>query len=107
MPQPIACYPSDQSALNVPTTAQIHVSRHADLSKLQMTTRGFCRSIGLDESAVFETVIAVTELAHRLFIEGARGGSIELIASPGKAGVELEVRAGSALVRTGRTAAHS
>lgn len=106
MPQPIACYPSDQTALNVPTTARIRVSRHADLCKLQMTTRGFCRSLGFDESAVFETVIAVTELAHRLFIEGTRGGAIELIASPGKAGIELEVRAGTALVRTHRTAAH-
>ena len=105
MPRTISGRPSgpDATALTAPASARIHVSKPSDLCQVQTATRGFCRSIGLDESAVFDAVIAVTELAHRLFIERARYGDIELSAVPGKR-LALEVRAANAVVQLGRTA---
>ena len=74
----------------------MRVAEPAHLCKIQTTTRALCRSIGLGEPAVFQTVIAVTELAHRLFIERARSGSVELSAVRRKGGLGLEVCAMSA-----------
>ncbi|MFI5361790.1 MAG: hypothetical protein ACHQ49_07450 [Elusimicrobiota bacterium] len=59
----------------------VPVSGPSDLCRVQATTRELCRAMGMDEPTVFSTVIAVTELAHRLFVEPAREGRILLSAA--------------------------
>ncbi len=81
-----------------PTTVSITVADPSHLCRVQTTTRGFCRSLGLDESSVYEAVIAVTELAHRLFIERSRRGSVDLSAVPLAGRLGLEVRVDDAVV---------
>jgi hypothetical protein len=73
--------------------ATVRVAEPPHLCRVQSTTRDFCRSVGLDESAVFQAVISVTELAHRLFIERAQCGSIELHAVRRRGGLALDVLA--------------
>jgi hypothetical protein len=73
--------------------ATIHVATAPHLCQVQAMTRELCRSIGLGEPVVFQAVIAVTELAHRLFIERSLSGDIELSAVRRKSGLGLEIRA--------------
>ncbi len=91
--------PMPQTTMSIPMNVRISISEPAHLCRVQTATRGFCRSIGMDESAVFEAVIAVTELAHRLFIERSRSGDLELVAVPDKRGLGLEIRAENAVVQ--------
>jgi hypothetical protein len=79
-------------------SVSVAVDEPAHLGRVQTTTRGFCRSIGLDESAVFEAVIAVTELAHRRFVERSRRGLVELSAVRLGRRVGLEARADDAVI---------
>jgi hypothetical protein len=48
----------------------------------------------VNEGDVFSAVIAVSELAHRLFIEGARAGDVELAIVRRGHVLRLEARAG-------------
>lgn len=90
-PAPEDLSPKRRSRGQRPACAAIRVAEPAHLPRLQGATRELCRSVGWNESAVFQAVIAVTELAHRLFVERAQGGSIELSAVRRKGGLELEV----------------
>jgi hypothetical protein len=99
MPQSNSPYPSGWT-LRTPSLASrgrclavvtIPVSEGTPLSHVQLATRELCRSTGLAEPVVFEAVIAVTELAHRLFVERARNGSLELSAVRRADAVGLEV----------------
>jgi hypothetical protein len=72
------------------------VSEAPHLCRLQGATRQLCRALGLDEGEVFTAVIAVTEVAHRLFIEGGRAGGMSLAVVRGRRGLRLEVRAENA-----------
>lgn len=65
-------------AASADATIRIAVPRH--LCTLQTETRNLCRAVGLDEPGVFQAVIAVTELAHRLFVECPRAGDVALYA---------------------------
>lgn len=85
--------------LDVPMSVTIIVTDPAHLCRVQTTTRGFCRALGLDESAVFDAVIAVTELAHRQFIERQLSGSIELSAIRHTGAFGLEVKAEHAVLQ--------
>jgi hypothetical protein len=71
---------------------RVRVSEPTHLCRVQAATRDLCRSIGLKESDVFAAVIAVTELAHRHFIEGARPGDLGLAVVRRRGGSRLEVR---------------
>lgn len=71
----------------------IRVADGPHLCRLQAATREMGRAIGLSEARVFEAVIAVTELAHRLFIERRESGDVELAAVRLRDGVGLDVRA--------------
>lgn len=73
--------------------ATIHISAAERLSRLQGITRAYCRTVGLDEPSVFRAVIAVTELAHRLFTEKDERGSVELSAVRRGKRVALDIRA--------------
>jgi hypothetical protein len=75
------------------STTTIRIASAQYLSRLQGITRGYCRTAGLDESSVFEAVIAVTELAHRLFTEPELAGSVELSAVRRSRGIALEILA--------------
>jgi hypothetical protein len=77
--------------------AVVRVAEAANLCRLQAATREMGRSAGLSEARVFEAVIAVTELAHRLFIEASACGDVELAAVRFRGGMGLDVRAASAL----------
>ena len=70
----------------------VRVAEPPHLCRVQAATRELCRSSGLDEGDVFSAVIAVTELAHRHFIEGARTGGVELSIIRRRNGRSLEVR---------------
>ena len=74
----------------------VHVAEAPHLCRLQAATRELCRSIGLDEGEVFSAVIAVSELAHRKFIEGSRPGGVELWVVRARTGLRLEIRAENA-----------
>jgi hypothetical protein len=74
----------------------VRVAEPPHLCRLQAATRELCRSIGLDEGEVFSAVIAVSELAHRKFIEGSRPGAVELAVVRARTGIRLEVRAENA-----------
>lgn len=74
----------------------VRVCEPPHLCRLQAATRELCRAIGLDEGEVFGAVIAVTELAHRKFIEGSRPGGVELAIVRLRTGLRLEVRAENA-----------
>jgi hypothetical protein len=80
----------------LPATASIRVATPLHLCRVQALTREFCRSLGLGEPAVFQAVIAATELAHRLFIEQSRAGRITLSAARRSDGIGLDVRAENA-----------
>ena len=82
---------SRRKAPKRPIRAAIDVAAPGHLCQVQATTRELCRSIDVDESSVFQAVIAVSELAHRLFIERARCGNVELSAVRGKDGLRLDV----------------
>lgn len=69
--------------------AWVRVAAPLNLCRVQRTTRAFCRSAGFNESAVFQAVIAVTELAYRLYLERARRVDIKLSALRHKDGLEL------------------
>jgi|GEM_PF-3304695 len=71
----------------------IHIAAAERLSRLQGITREYCRTVGLDEPSVFRAVIAVTELAHRLFTEKDERGSVELSAVRRGKRVALDIRA--------------
>lgn len=71
----------------------VRVSEPPHLCRVQAATRELCRSVGLDEGDVFTAVIAVSELAHRLFIEGGRAGRIELELVRRRSALLLEARA--------------
>jgi hypothetical protein len=71
------------------TTIRISAAQH--LCRLQTITREYCRAAGLDEPAVFRAVIAVTELAHRLFTAREQCGSVELSAVRRGSGFALEI----------------
>jgi hypothetical protein len=58
--------------------ARVRVDEPPHLCRVQSATRELCRMAGLNEGDVFSAVIAVTELAHRHFIEGARSGGVDL-----------------------------
>ena len=60
--------------------AWVRVAEPAHLCGVQKTTRQLCRSAGFDESAVFQSVIAVTDLAYRLYLERARSVDLKLSA---------------------------
>ena len=60
--------------------ARICVAEPAQLCGVQKTTRELCRSAGFSEGAVFQAVIAVTELAYRLHLESARRVELRLSA---------------------------
>ena len=74
-----------------PTIAKawVSVARPPHLQRVQQTTRALCRSVGLNESAVYQTVIDVTELAYRLYLEEPRRVDIKLSALRHKDGLEL------------------
>ncbi|MFI5348915.1 MAG: hypothetical protein ACHQ2Z_05180 [Elusimicrobiota bacterium] len=71
----------------------VRVDEPPHLCRVQAATRELCRSIGLDEGNVFSAVIAVTELAHRRFIESARTGVLNLAMVRGRNGLSMEIRA--------------
>ena len=74
-----------------PTIAQawVSVAQPPHLCRVQEMTRALCRSVGLNESAVYQTVIDVTELAYRLYLEQPRPVDIKLSALRHKDGLEL------------------
>lgn len=74
-------------------SAVVRVAEAPHLCRLQAATREICRAGGQGEAAVFEAVIAVTELAHRLFIEASRAGDVSLEVLRFKHGSALEIRA--------------
>ena len=74
-------------------SVSVRVAEAPHLCRVQAATRVLCRSIGLDEGDVFSAVIAVTELAHRRFIESARSGGVELAIVRWKSGLSMEIRA--------------
>jgi hypothetical protein len=74
--------------------ASVPVVEAPHLCRVQAATRELCRSIGADEGDVFSAVIAVTELAHRLFIEGSRPGAVELAIVRRRNEVRLVARPG-------------
>lgn len=74
----------------------VRVAEPPHLCRVQAATRELCRSIGLDEGDVFSAIIAVTELAHRLFIEGERAGGVTVAIVRRENGLGLEARAESA-----------
>lgn len=69
--------------------AWVSVEEPPHLCGVQRTTRVLCRSAGFHESAVFQAVIAVTELAYRLYLERARRVDIKLSALRHEDGLEL------------------
>lgn len=69
--------------------ARVCVAEPAQLCGVQKTTRELCRSAGFSEGAVFQAVIAVTELAYRLHLESARRVELKLSALRRKNGLEL------------------
>ena len=71
----------------------VRVAEAPHLCRVQAATRVLCRSVGLSEGDVFSAVIAVTELAHRHFIEGARTGGVDLSIVRRRSGKSLEIRA--------------
>ena len=75
--------------------ATVAVAMPGHLCRVQAATRELCRSVDLDESSVFQAVIAVSELAHRFFVEGAQCGDVELFAVRRKNGLSLGIRAQS------------
>ena len=77
-------------------SVRVSVAEPPHLCRVQAATRELCRSIGLGEGDVFAAVIAVTELAHRLFIEGACSGAVELAVVRRRRDLSLEVRAENA-----------
>lgn len=79
-----------------PRPTIIHVSEAHHLCGVQMVTRELCRSLGFTEAAVFQAVIAVSELAHRSFVEPSRSGRIELAVVPMGERRGLEVRTAQA-----------
>ena len=85
-----------KSAGEVLRRACVRVVEAPHLCRVQAATRELCRSVGADEGDVFSAVIAVTELAHRLFIEGAREGDVELSIVRRRRELRLEARAGGA-----------
>jgi hypothetical protein len=76
-------------------SATLFVGDASQLCAVQTETRRLCRSVGFKESAVFDSVIAVTELAHSLFIETATCGLLELTVVRRGGRLGLEVRAES------------
>lgn len=69
--------------------ARVCVDEPTHLCGVQKTTRALCRSAGFNESAVFQAVIAVTELAYRLFLERSRRVELKLSALRHRNGLEL------------------
>ena len=95
----IARTPRSSKAADFPLArATIHVAEPPHLCRVQTITRELCRSVGLDESSVFQAVISVTELAHGVFIQREQCGVIQLSAVRRKNGLALEVRAENAAV---------
>lgn len=74
------------------TAETVPVTRGGDLCAVQAAARRLGRAVRFSEAAVFETVIAVTELAHRLLVETPRAGEVELAVVRMKAGRGLEAR---------------
>ena len=74
-----------------PTIAKawVSVARPPHLRRVQQTTRALCRCVGLNESAVYQTVIDVTEFAYRLYLEEPGRVDIKLSALRHKDGLEL------------------
>ncbi|HXS99714.1 MAG TPA: hypothetical protein VN915_03500 [Elusimicrobiota bacterium] len=87
---------TEPGSAEIVRTAIVRVSEPAHLCRVQAATRELCRSVGLDEGDVFTAVIAVSELAHRLFIEGARAGRVELELVRRRSALLLEARAENA-----------
>ncbi|MDD5305508.1 MAG: hypothetical protein PHS14_20600, partial [Elusimicrobia bacterium] len=69
--------------------ARIRVCAPPHLCRAQRTTRALCRSAGFSESAVFQAVIAVTDLAYRLYLERKRNVELTLSALRHEGGREL------------------
>jgi hypothetical protein len=78
-------------------SASVRVAEPPHLCRVQAATRELCRSVGLDEGDVFTAVIAVSELAHRLFIEGGRAGLVHVEIVRRRNALLLEARAENAL----------
>lgn len=70
-------------------TATVRVEAPPHLCRVQRTTRELCRSAGFSESAVFQSVIAVTDFAYRLHLERPRSVDIALSALRHRDGLEL------------------
>ena len=77
-------------------SVSVRVSEPPHLCRVQAATRELCRSVGLDEGDVFTAVIAVSELAHRLFIEGGRTGRVAVEIVRRRNALILEARAENA-----------
>ena len=82
-----------KSAGAIINAVSVSVDEPPHLCRVQAATRELCRSIGLDEGDVFSAVIAVTELAHRRFIEASRAGVVNLSVVRGRNGLSMEIRA--------------
>lgn len=66
----------EQGSINQFKTVKVTQPDH--LCAVQIATREFCQSIGFNEIDVFDTVVGVFDLAHRLFIENPSSGEVEL-----------------------------
>lgn len=77
--------------------ATVCVAEPPDLCRVQRATRALCRSVGFDESDVYQAVIDVTERAYRLHLERARRVDIELSAHRRRDGLELRFAEAGAL----------
>ncbi len=72
-----------------PARARVRVAEPAHLCGLQRETRALCRSAGFEESAVYQAVSFVTELAYRLHLERSGPVDIELSVVRHKDALEL------------------
>jgi hypothetical protein len=78
------------AAIECPTTVTVTGPEH--LCAVQIATRQFCRAIEFNEGAVFDAIIGVSEMAHRILIEKTRGGKVKLCAVKMKGGYALEAQ---------------
>ena len=83
---------SARNAGEILHSVSVRVAEAPHLCRVQAATRELCRAIGLDEGDVFSAVIAVTELAHRRFIEGARSGGVELAIVRRRKALRMDIR---------------
>ena len=72
--------------------ATILISDLSHLCSAQWASREICRTIGFDEAGVYGAVIAVTEFAHKEFINPVRPGKLHLSAIETNGRLALEAR---------------